>query len=125
MPSTCAIARTRPSPTFDHRSGCRRHDLRPRLALGAGGHALFIKDHKFHYVNNFLGIKPEQHFVSMQEWKPGKYTLGMEFTRTGADPHHESLRTMKLLSVAKWLILSQPNQSLVIVHYISVPISTV
>jgi len=61
----------------------------------------------------------------MQEWKPGKYTLGMEFTRTGADPHHESLRTMKLLSVAKWLILSQPNQSLVIVHYISVPISTV
>jgi arylsulfatase len=29
-----------------------------------GGHALFIKDHKLHYVYNFLGIPPEQHFVS-------------------------------------------------------------
>ena len=29
-----------------------------------GGHALFIKDRKLHYVYNFLGIKPEQTFVS-------------------------------------------------------------
>ena len=29
-----------------------------------GGHALFIKDKKLHYVYNFLGIKPEQQFVS-------------------------------------------------------------
>ena len=29
-----------------------------------GGHALFIKDHKLYYVYNFLGIKPEQKFVS-------------------------------------------------------------
>ena len=56
-----------------------------------GGHALFIKDHKLHYVYNFLGIKPEQQFVSSQDLKPGKYTLGMEFNRTGAGPHHESL----------------------------------
>jgi hypothetical protein len=28
--------------------------------------------------------------------KPGKYTLGMEFTRTGAGPHNESLGAMKL-----------------------------
>ena len=61
-----------------------------------GGHALFIKDHKLYYVYNFLGIKPEQKFVSKVELKPGKYTLGMEFTRTGAGPHHESLGTMKL-----------------------------
>ena len=61
-----------------------------------GGHALFIKDHKLHYVYNFLGIKPEQHFVSKQNLTPGKYTLGMEFTRTGAGPHKESLGTMKL-----------------------------
>ena len=61
-----------------------------------GGHALFIKDHKLHYVYNFLGIKPEQKFVSSEELKPGKYTLGMEFTRTGAGPHNESLGTMKL-----------------------------
>ena len=29
-----------------------------------GGHSLFIKDKKLHYVYNFLGIKPEQQFVS-------------------------------------------------------------
>jgi len=61
-----------------------------------GGHALFIKDHKLYYTYNFLGIKPEQKFVSSVELKPGKYTLGMEFTRTGAGPHHESLGSMKL-----------------------------
>jgi arylsulfatase len=61
-----------------------------------GGHALFIKDHKLYYVYNFLGIKPEQKYVSSVELKPGKYTLGMEFTRTGAGPHKESVGTMKL-----------------------------
>ena len=40
-----------------------------------GGHALFIKDKKLYYVYNFLGIKPEQQFVS-GELKPGKYTVG-------------------------------------------------
>ena len=40
-----------------------------------GGHALFIKDKKLYYVYNFLGIKPEQKFVST-ELAPGKYTLG-------------------------------------------------
>jgi len=61
-----------------------------------GGHALFIKDRKLHYVYNFLGIPPEQHFVSSEELKPGKYTMGMEFTREKAGPHHESLGSMKL-----------------------------
>ena len=55
-----------------------------------GGHSLFIKDRKLHYVYNFLGIKPEQTFVS-PELKPGKYTLGMEFIREKAGEHHESL----------------------------------
>jgi arylsulfatase A-like enzyme len=40
-----------------------------------GGHSLFLKDKKLHYVYNFLGIKPEQQFVSTEP-KPGKYTLG-------------------------------------------------
>ncbi|MEI6915662.1 MAG: arylsulfatase, partial [Armatimonadota bacterium] len=39
-----------------------------------GGHALFIKDKKLYYVYNFLGIKPEQQFIS-PELKPGNYTL--------------------------------------------------
>ena len=60
-----------------------------------GGHTLFIKDHKLHYVYNFLGIKPEQEFVS-GPLKPGKYTFGMEFIREKAGDHHESIGTMKL-----------------------------
>ncbi len=60
-----------------------------------GGHALFIADKKLQYVYNFLGIKPEQTFVS-PELKPGKYTLGMEFIREGAGPNHESLGKTKL-----------------------------
>jgi arylsulfatase len=55
-----------------------------------GGHSLFIKDRKLHYVYNFLGIKPEQKFVSC-ELKPGKYTLGMEFVREKAGPKGESV----------------------------------
>ena len=60
-----------------------------------GGHALFIKDKKLHYVYNFLGIKPEQTFVS-PELKTGKYTLGVEFIRESAGKYHESLGTTTL-----------------------------
>ncbi len=60
-----------------------------------GGHSLFIKDKKLYYVYNFLGIKPEQKFVS-GELKPGKYVLGMEFIREKAGEHHESIGTTKL-----------------------------
>ncbi len=55
-----------------------------------GGHALFIKDRKLCYVYNFLGIKPEQKFVS-RALAPGKYTLGMEFIRQKVGEHGESL----------------------------------
>jgi arylsulfatase len=54
-----------------------------------GGHALFIKDRKLHYVYNFLGIKPEQKFISAV-LAPGKYTLGMEFIREKSGEHGES-----------------------------------
>jgi arylsulfatase len=60
-----------------------------------GGHSLFLKDKKLYYVYNFLGIKPEQKFIS-QELKPGKYTLGMEFTRESAGKFKESVGKTKL-----------------------------
>ena len=60
-----------------------------------GGHTLFIKNKKLHYVYNFLGIKPEQKFVSA-ELKPGKYTLGFEFTKEKDGKYHESLGKGKL-----------------------------
>ena len=53
------------------------------------------EDKKLHYVYNFLGIRPEQKYVS-PSLAPGKYTLGMEFTRTGAGQHGESLGTTTL-----------------------------
>jgi arylsulfatase A-like enzyme len=61
-----------------------------------GGHSLFIHEKKLCYVYNFLGIPPEQKFVSDVELKPGKYTLGMEFIREKAGQYGESHGTMKL-----------------------------
>ncbi len=60
-----------------------------------GGHSLFIKDRKLYYVYNFLGIEPEQVFVS-DALSPGKYTLGMEFTRESTGEHGEQLGTTEL-----------------------------
>ena len=60
-----------------------------------GGHTLFIKNRKLYYVYNFLGIKPEQKFVST-ELKPGKYTVGMEFAREKRGQERESLGRTKL-----------------------------
>ena len=61
-----------------------------------GGHSLFIKDKKLYYVYNFLGIKPEQVFVSNATLKPGKYTFGVEFTKEGTGDHGESTGHTKL-----------------------------
>jgi arylsulfatase len=61
-----------------------------------GGHALFLKDRKLHYVYNFLGIKPEQHFVSKGDVRAGKHTLGVEFVREKGGERGESLGTAKL-----------------------------
>jgi arylsulfatase len=61
-----------------------------------GGHSLFLKDHKLYYVYNFLGIQPEQKFVSKIPVKPGKHTFGLEFTRESTGQHGESQGTAKL-----------------------------
>lgn len=60
-----------------------------------GGHSLFIKDHKLCYVYNFLGIKPEQKFVS-PALPAGKHSLGVEFVRESAGKNHESVGKAKL-----------------------------
>ncbi|MEJ3404372.1 arylsulfatase [Rathayibacter sp. YIM 133350] len=60
-----------------------------------GGHALFLKDDKVHYVYNFLGIPPEQHFVS-EALTPGPHALGVEFVREGAGKYGESTGTCRL-----------------------------
>jgi arylsulfatase len=79
-----------------------------------GGHAMFIKDHKLHYVYNFLGIKPEQHLMSNRTLAPGKYTVGLEFTREKTGPNGESLGTAKLYLndavVAQGPLKTQPGK---------------
>ena len=60
-----------------------------------GGHALFLHERRLHYVYNFLGIPPEQTFVS-DRLEPGRYVLGMEFTRESAGEHGESHGTTRL-----------------------------
>jgi arylsulfatase len=60
-----------------------------------GGHSMFIKDGRLHYVYNFLGIKPEQEFVS-PPLAPGKRSVGMEFKRERAGEYGESLGTTVL-----------------------------
>jgi hypothetical protein len=54
-----------------------------------GGHALFVKDRRLYYVYNFLGIKPEQKFVS-EPLDPGKHALGMAFVREKSGKYGES-----------------------------------
>jgi arylsulfatase len=61
-----------------------------------GGHSLFLKDKKLYYVYNFLGIRPEQQLVSSETLTPGKYVLGVEFTREKTGEHGESVGTAKL-----------------------------
>ncbi|MFB7718423.1 arylsulfatase [Nocardia sp. NPDC056100] len=55
-----------------------------------GGHTLFVKDGALHYVYNFLGIAPEQDFVSSQPLTPGKHVVGMEFNLQGKGANGES-----------------------------------
>lgn len=59
-----------------------------------GGHALFIKDRKLHYVYNFLGIE-EQKLVS-DTLTSGKHAVGMAFVREKAGKYGESEGTAQL-----------------------------
>jgi arylsulfatase len=61
-----------------------------------GGHSLFIKNKRLYYVYNFLGISPEQKFMSNIELKPGKHTFGMEFERESTGKNGEQIGKMKL-----------------------------
>ncbi len=61
-----------------------------------GGHALFIRERKLYYVYNFLGIKPEQRFVSKGQLTPGKHTVGMTFVREKSGKYGESIGKTQL-----------------------------
>jgi arylsulfatase A-like enzyme len=60
-----------------------------------GGHSLFVKDGKLHYVVNFLGIPPEQRIVGDAP-SSGTHIVGVEFTKERMGDHHESYGPLKL-----------------------------
>ena len=60
-----------------------------------GGHSLFVKGGKLHYVANFLGIPPEQSIVADAP-SPGRHIVGVEFTKERMGEHHESYGPLKL-----------------------------
>lgn len=85
------------------------------LAMGArhGGHSLFIKDRRLHYVYNFLGIE-EQHFVSDTEVPTGAVAVGAEFTKTREEPKFVANGTFRLYigdrRVAEGPMRTQPGK---------------
>ena len=61
-----------------------------------GGHALFVKDRRLHYVYNFIGIPPEQHLAGDVPLEPGRHVLGVEFVKESLGDRHETHGTAKL-----------------------------
>ncbi|HET6506606.1 MAG TPA: sulfatase-like hydrolase/transferase [Baekduia sp.] len=61
-----------------------------------GGHALFLRDRKLHYVYNFLGIPPEQVLVGDDPVAPGRHVLGVAFDRRSTGEHGETHGTATL-----------------------------
>jgi arylsulfatase len=60
-----------------------------------GGHSLFIKDRKLHYVYNWLG-ETDQVVVSDVEIPTGDCVLGVSFDKTGNDEQYSALGTLSL-----------------------------
>jgi arylsulfatase A-like enzyme len=60
-----------------------------------GGHALYVKDSRLHYVYNFLGIRPEQRLVTAAP-RSGTHIVGVEFTKKLTGEHGESHGPAKL-----------------------------
>lgn len=60
-----------------------------------GGHSLFLKDHKLHYIYNFLGIDSNE-FESSVTVPSGKIVLGAEFTKEKEDPKGVANGTLRL-----------------------------
>jgi arylsulfatase len=55
----------------------------------AGGHSLFVKDRRLHYVYNWLGEKV-QAVTSDRDVPTGKHVLTAEFQKTGDDEQTKS-----------------------------------
>ena len=68
------------------------------FAQGArfGGHALYVKDNRLHYVNSFVGMF-EQKIVATEDLPTGEnLILAASFEKDGEDPPHVSTGILSL-----------------------------
>jgi arylsulfatase A-like enzyme len=80
---------------------------------GGGGHALYVRDGRLHYLYNWLSER-RQLVSSSTELDPGRQVLTAEFAKTGADPQTASaLGTLSLYvnddKVGEAEIVTQPG----------------
>ena len=78
-----------------------------------GGHALYVKDNRLHYVNNFVGMM-EQKIDSTQDLPTGQnLILSASFEKDGEDPPHVSTGILSLYhgdkKVGEGRIKTQPG----------------
>ncbi|HSD58054.1 MAG TPA: hypothetical protein VLB04_07710, partial [Methanotrichaceae archaeon] len=81
---------------------------------GLGGHSLYIKDRKLHYVYNWLGVDIQK-ITSDVEIPTGRHIFSAEFQKTGQDPQTRSfLGTLNLYidnkKVGEAKIKTQPGR---------------
>ena len=78
-----------------------------------GGHALYVKDNRLHYVNNFVGLF-EQKIVATEDLPTGEnLILSASFEKDGEDPPHVSTGILSLYhgdkKVGEGRIKTQPG----------------
>jgi arylsulfatase len=78
-----------------------------------GGHSLYMKNRKLHYVYNFIGIE-EQHFVSKEEFRTGDHTVLVEFEKENENPKFTANGTLSMSinqkTVAEGKMRTQPGK---------------
>ncbi len=82
-----------------------------------GGHALYVKDNRLHYVNNFVGMA-EQAIVGTQDVPTGEnLILSASFDKDGEDPPHVSTGILSLYhgdkKVGEGRIKTQPGMFMI------------
>jgi arylsulfatase len=78
-----------------------------------GGHTLYVKNRRLHYVYNFLGME-QQRFAASVELPAGDVSVGMAFEKTGEEPEFVPYGDVQLVvagdTVATGTMRTQPGK---------------